>query len=391
MGETIDREERGDPAVSEGRVLPAADLDRLVDCLGSHGYEVLAPVVRGGTLTIAPIESADGIAHGWRERQEAGTHRLENDDSGLHFAAVNGSHSWKEVLFPPRVTLWRGRRAEPGEAPTVEPEPPDSRLRALLGVRPCDVRAIAVQDRVLMGGEHVDADYSARRQNALIIAVNCGRAAPTCFCVSAGTGPRARSGFDIALTEIIDELGHWFLVEAGTPLGREIVDELALEVAEPARLTAADRAVAAATDQQRRLPANVAAGIGRSPTDPLWDRMAARCLSCGNCTMVCPTCFCVSVEEGSDLTLDTVERSRRWESCFGSAHSYIHGGSVHRSTGSRYRQWMTHKLSSWVEQFGMSGCVGCGRCITWCPVGIDITQEANALLASRGGVHAQHE
>ena len=99
--------------------------------------------------------------------------------------------------------------------------------------------------------------------------------------------------------------------------------------------------------------------------------------------MVCPTCFCTTVEDHSDLAGETAERVRSWDSCFTLDFSYVHGGSVRTETQSRYRQWMTHKLASWIDQFGTSGCVGCGRCITWCPVGIDITEEAAAIRQTR--------
>jgi Fe-S-cluster-containing hydrogenase component 2 len=112
---------------------------------------------------------------------------------------------------------------------------------------------------------------------------------------------------------------------------------------------------------------------------PRWEATAARCLSCANCTMVCPTCFCTTVEDTTDLTGDHAERWRRWDSCFTLDFSYIHGGAVRRTTASRYRQWLTHKFATWFEQFGESGCVGCGRCITWCPAGIDVTEEARAF------------
>ena len=116
---------------------------------------------------------------------------------------------------------------------------------------------------------------------------------------------------------------------------------------------------------------------------PRWDNVAGRCLTCANCTMVCPTCFCTTVEDVTDVTGDHAERWRRWDSCFTQSFSYIHGGSVRTSAKSRYRQWMTHKLASWIDQFGSSGCVGCGRCITWCPVGIDITEEVRAIREGR--------
>jgi sulfhydrogenase subunit beta (sulfur reductase) len=120
-----------------------------------------------------------------------------------------------------------------------------------------------------------------------------------------------------------------------------------------------------------------------SAESPRWDDVAARCLACTNCTLVCPTCFCTSVDDVTDLTATSTERHRVWDSCFSEDYSYLHGGSVRTSTASRYRQWMTHKLASWTDQFGTSGCVGCGRCITWCPAAIDITAEAAALRAEQ--------
>jgi ferredoxin len=117
----------------------------------------------------------------------------------------------------------------------------------------------------------------------------------------------------------------------------------------------------------------------RNLDHPRWDNVASRCLTCTNCTMVCPTCFCTTVEDTTDLTGERAERWRKWDSCFTMDFSYIAGGSVRSSAKSRYRQWMTHKLASWIDQFGTSGCVGCGRCITWCPVGIDITEEVRAI------------
>jgi sulfhydrogenase subunit beta (sulfur reductase) len=114
-------------------------------------------------------------------------------------------------------------------------------------------------------------------------------------------------------------------------------------------------------------------------THPRWDDVAKRCLSCTNCTMVCPTCFCSTVNEVNDLAGEKTTRERVWESCFNEEHSHTAGGAVHPTTKSRYRQWLTHKLATWIDQFGTSGCVGCGRCITWCPVGIDITEEVAAM------------
>ena len=120
----------------------------------------------------------------------------------------------------------------------------------------------------------------------------------------------------------------------------------------------------------------------RNYENPRWIEVANRCLTCGNCTLVCPTCFCNTIYEATDLAGKHAERWRKWDSCFNVDFSYIHGGSIRSSPMSRYRQWMTHKLATWIDQFGTSGCVGCGRCITWCPVGIDITEESRAIRES---------
>ena len=125
--------------------------------------------------------------------------------------------------------------------------------------------------------------------------------------------------------------------------------------------------------------------LARSLESPRWRMIATRCLACANCTMVCPTCFCYNVGDGSDLSRRRAERWRLWGSCFTLEFSYLGAHAVRTEISSRYRQWMTHKLSWWHEQFGVSGCVGCGRCITWCPVGIDITAEAEALRTEAGG------
>jgi len=264
----------------------------------------------------------------------------------------------------------------------IEPPPPPPRY-AFIGVRSCDLHAVAIQDRVFLGDGRTDADYASRRDGAFFVAVNCARAGGTCFCTSMGAGPHVEGGADLVLTELIDERGHRFLVEAGSERGEALLCELSTRPA-----TGDERAQA---DMQTE---RTAASMGRSmdtdglrellqgnPEHPRWADVAERCLSCGNCTLVCPTCFCSTAENVTDLAGDEAAHTRLWDSCFTLEHSYVHGGSVRGTTRSRYRQWMTHKLSTWIDQFGTSGCVGCGRCITWCPVAIDITAEVAAIRA----------
>jgi ferredoxin len=174
---------------------------------------------------------------------------------------------------------------------------------------------------------------------------------------------------------------HRFVVEIGTDAGAAMLDSVPHQSADPEHTADAARMVeAAAGHMGRRMDsAGLQELLATTLKHSRWDTVAERCLSCGNCTLVCPTCFCSAVADTSDLSGEHTERWRRWDSCFTGDFSYIHGGSVRASIRSRYRQWLTHKLGTWHDQFGTSGCVGCGRCITWCPVGIDLTEEVAAL------------
>ena len=268
--------------------------------------------------------------------------------------------------------------AEAGE--TAEPP-----RYALLGVRPCDVRAVGILDQVLTGGRHADPVYRGRRDGAFIIAVECTEPGATCFCTSMGCGPGVESGFDLAMTELTDAGDHRFVVRAGTAAGADVLADVPSRAADEATVRHAVTAVDEAAERMgRTMPVlGLPQLLAGSRESPHWDDVASRCLTCGNCTMVCPTCFCTTTEDVTDLTGDHAERWRLWDSCFALDFSYLHGGSVRTSGQSRYRQWITHKLGTWHDQFGSSGCVGCGRCIAWCPAGIDITAEVSALASLR--------
>ena len=366
-------------------VIPPDGLELVVAGLRTRGFRVLGPTVRDGAIVYDDLESAGALPIGWTEVQDAGTYRLERRADEARFGYAVGPHSWKRFLFPPRVRLWRARRQGDGAA-VIEEEPLDSTQLAFFGVRSCELHAIATQDRVFIGGTHVDRDYAARREGAFIVAVNCFEPGGTCFCVSMGTGPRVEAGYDLALTELLDG-EHRLLVEAGSDRGRELLAELGGRQALPTDLDAAAASVDRAAQQMgRAMDTHDIRDLLLDNLDhPRWDAVASRCLSCANCTLVCPTCFCSAVEDSTDLAGEEAERAQVWDSCFSVDYSYIHGGSVRQSGRSRYRQWMTHKLGTWFDQFGTSGCVGCGRCITWCPVGIDITEEVAAIRATERG------
>jgi len=373
------------------RTLDTTGLQALIDALAWRGYTVIGPTVSGGAIVNAPIRTLDDLPRGWGDAQEAAHYRLRRRDDDAFFGFAAGAQSAKPVFFPTDELLWRGRRTR-GEF-TVEPESDDRSNAAtagqgpyaLLGVRSCDLHAIAIHDRVLTGRVQADAHYTARREEAFIVSVSCTDPGGTCFCVSMGTGPRpeggARARFDLSLTELLDGGVHRFVVEVGSERGADVLSDISALPAPIDDLAAADGvATSAAGRMGRTLDTDGLKDLlYTSVESPRWDDVASRCLACTNCTMVCPTCFCTTVHDVSDLTGEVAERHRVWDSCFDSDFSYIHGGTVRDSTKSRYRQWMTHKLGSWIDQFGTSGCVGCGRCITWCPAAIDITAEAAAL------------
>jgi ferredoxin len=352
-------------------------LDSLVGALREEGYTPVGPTVREGAIVYDELESASELPVGWTDVQDAGKYRLERRGDEALFGYAVGPHSWKKLLFPPRVKLYQIERSADGFLARADVE---ERRYAFIGVRSCEIAALAIQDRVFLEGPFVDSIYRARR-GAFIVAVQCGQAGGTCFCASMGTGPEARSGFDLALTEVLGADGHHFLVEVGTERGARLFDRLPhRDASSSEEMHAAEIVAETARHMGRRMDASdVKELLYRNYESPRWEDVASRCLACANCTLVCPTCFCSSVEDTTDLEGDHAERWRRWDSCFTMDFSYLHGGSVRASTRARYRQWMTHKLATWWDQFGTSGCVGCGRCITWCPVGIDITVEAAAI------------
>jgi ferredoxin len=369
--------------MSEAKAAIGVDgLQALIGALAARGYRVLGPTVRDGAIVYDEIEGVADLPAGWTDGQDAGRYRLERREDDALFGFAHGPQSWKRYLHPPMQTLWTAKKNTEG-LKIVPPHPPAQKF-AFIGARSCELHAIAIQDKVFQGGPFVDTAYAARRRGAFIVAVNCAEAGGTCFCVSMKTGPKAETGFDLALTEILNESSHTFLIEAGSEAGAELLSQLPKRPATSDDLAAAEAVVERTASRMGRSlqTEGIKALLQNNPNHPRWEDAAKRCLSCGNCTMVCPTCFCTTVDDHSDLTGASATRVRKWDSCFTLDFSYIHGGAVRQSGSARYRQWMTHKLASWYDQFGTSGCVGCGRCITWCPTGIDITEEAAAIRAA---------
>ena len=375
--------------MSEGPwFLDTADLDALIEVLGREGREVLGPTVAQGAVVYDRIASAADLPVGWGDEQAPGKYRLEERGDSRVFGFAVGPTSWKRFTFPPRVTRLEATRGASG---AVQYRPAESAVPAVafLGVRACELAALRVQDRVFLGQPFRDDDYAARRAAAVVVATECTTCAATCFCASMDTGPEigADTGADLVLTEV----AGGFVVRAPTDTGRGIAAALPLADATSEHTAAAAAAVAAVREHQGvQVDAAVLADRLRSrPDDPRWAEVGERCLACTNCTMVCPTCFCYAAETVSDLDGVTASTERVWDSCFTEGFAAVAGGNFRSRVRDRYRHWLTHKFATWHDQFGTSGCVGCGRCITWCPVGIDVREELGALTTGTG--HPPHD
>lgn len=371
------------PTVGQPWFLPKDQgLSSLIQNLLQEGFTVIGPRLVDGGIVFRPVSSPQDLARGLRDEQAPGYYRLLPGDPDMFFEYVVGPTSAKPYLFPPTQRLFRmhidGQRFA---FDAGLPQPPKL---ALLGLRPCDLAAISVQDKVFGPDDEsanrceTDLYYLRTRKAAFLIVVNCTRPGGNCFCVSMGTGPAAHDGFDLAMTE----LRGGFVIQAGSPRGAQILARLPVRQPSAAELELAELKIHQAREHMgKSMPTDgLVQALKEAIEHPHWAQVAQRCLSCGNCTMVCPTCFCSTVTDSSDLSGTSFLRTRQWESCFTLQFSYTTAGSIRNTIRGRYRHWIRHKLCTWWDQFGTSGCVGCGRCITWCPTGIDITEEARAVL-----------
>ncbi len=370
--------------VSAHVTFPKPALARVFENLRGAGFKLVGPRVRDGAIVLEEVERPEDLPVGWTDEQGPGKYRIRRNGGARYFDYSAGPQSWKKFLNPPRQRLltavkhngtWEFRGGSTnGETANLK--------YAFIGVRACELHAIGIQDRVFASGEYQDPLYSEHRRRAFVLAVNCSRAAPTCFCTSMKTGPRVSGAFDLALTETADRL----VVEVGSEAGSQALEGTGWQPASAFDLQQAFSETQRAEEMvHKRLETNdLPQLLYNNLEHRRWDEVATRCLSCANCTLVCPTCFCSTVEETSDLRGEKAERTRVWDSCYVMDFSHVHGGNIRPTVRARYRQWLTHKFASWIDQFGKSGCVGCGRCITWCPVGIDVTEEIKAIRSQVG-------
>ena len=366
-------------AASEAYFLRRERIDELITALAAEEREVIGPRPEDGTIRLGPVSSADDLPRGIGLDNAPGKARVVERGGGRLFDSPPGPDSWKHWTFPPRVTqaVWTDGDGTPDGDRHLENPPRQITRKAFLGVRACEIAALAVHDRVLAKGPVPDRDYVARRLDNLIVAVECAVAGGTCFCTSMGTGPEVRDGFDLALSEIDDG----FVVRVGSAAGAALMAGLPVSRATDSQLDQAHTSVARVREQLGDpVPtAGLAERLVAAAQSPKWAEIAERCIACTNCTLVCPTCFCTSVSQRSDLDGQAASNERAWDSCFTLDFARVAGGNFRTRIPDRYRQWLTHKFGTWTTQFGQFGCVGCGRCITWCPVGIDVRESLMAV------------
>lgn len=354
-------------------------LQFLLDTLQHEAYDCIAPQVRDGTIILDRITTVEQLPCGISDQQSAGSYSLVQNNTKKYFSWANGPQAIKPLLFTPREKLWQSELSTDGEISFSSCEP-ELKPTAVIGARACDLAAMKIQDQHFLQQQFIDPFYLARRNNLLIIAVNCGHPADTCFCHSTGDGPFVDESTDTGADIVLTELSHGFLINAHTNQGQKILEKLDTQDCTEEQIEESVAIANNAAKQNRKLPS---VDLRKQLLDELdndaWHTIAEECLSCGNCTAVCPTCFCHSENDVPELDGKSSSHYRDWDSCFSQGHSYIHGITIRSETSQRYRQWLTHKFASWHDQYGRSGCVGCGRCITWCPVGIDVTESLTML------------
>lgn len=317
----------------------------------------------------------------------AATHEVfapQQVEKYAHFLPVTGSEKLclddqHNTRFPPKAfflpeseTLLKYTRYG-----TAQETLPDKKPRVLFGVRPCDAKAADLLDLMFLTEKDEDPYYKAHREKTVIVGVGCNVPCPSCFCTTVESGPFGRAGMDALLTD----LGDSYLVRVITPKGTELFEGLT-DATEPQEIEA--KAI-----QQNALklidPAfetkDLKSKLDSNFESPLWQKFADSCLGCGICTFLCPTCFCFDIVDEAQRS----ERVRNWDTCMFRTYSLEASQHNPRPTRrERTRQRVMHKFSYWLDHVNKIGCTGCGRCVWYCPVGLDLRamlREFNTLEA----------
>lgn len=337
------------------RVLKKERFKAFVDDL-LKDHRVLAPRTRGEILRFETIDSFEDAVL----------------DEG------NTVNSPKEALFPQTERLFAYRQTK--ETLDIEEPSLTSKGFVLLGVRPCDARALRLLDKVF-GAPVQDPYFRQRRAESLVVGMACTTPNPSCFCVAMGGGPCSAEGSDLLLID----LGSEYLVRAGSQKGATLLENEVFESASDSALDRGKGLEKKAEDAMKRsLPAPQMTGVGLEKLledlfdSPVWENISESCLGCGICTYLCPTCHCFDILDEAEQTIG--ERIRIWDSCQFSLFTQQASGVNPRPSGKeRFRQRIMHKLCYLPKNGNIVGCVGCGRCVTECPVNLDIRETITRL------------
>jgi sulfhydrogenase subunit beta (sulfur reductase) len=309
--------------------------------------QVFAPVKKGEVILIREIDSPSQVTLEYR----------------------NAKESPKSVFFPQREALFR-YRAEKGKAEVKVPTDAGKGRVLLFGIRPCDARGLLLLDKVF-GGGCGDPYYTDKRNGTVVVSLGCADPNPSCFCLSMGGGPCSAEGSDVLLLD----LGDRYLAEAVSEKGVALLEDKAFEESDGKSLSLAEKAKkqAEASMQPVAKKEKLEQELERLFSDPVWKDLAESCLSCGICTYLCPTCHCFDLCD--EAAGQAGERIRVWDSCqFPLFTQQASGFNPRPTVKERFRQRIMHKLSYLPKSQSMTGCVGCGRCVTECPVNLDIRE-----------------
>jgi ferredoxin len=333
-----------------GKWITPDDLDRLLERLRQRG------------TVYAPGRDSEGQAA-----------LLEFQPESLQLDYRNFAQSIKSFFLPQEQTLlWlkNGKWTEPDLATTE---------RFLFGVRPCDARSLTLLDRVFLDGEQSDPYYSHLREKTTVIGLACAQAMPSCFCTSVGGGPGDCTGMDVQAVAL--ETG--LLLRGATAKGEALLDAAADLLSEPApeAVQEAEERIRAAQDQLAPVPAaDSARRLAEAYEASLWESAGSKCLGCGTCSFLCPTCYCFDITD--EVRGDRGRRVRTWDCCAYPQFTLHGSGHNPRPTPKeRWRQRLMHKFRYAMENYEVSFCVGCGRCIRNCPASMDLRTALKELGA----------
>jgi len=307
----------------------------------------------------APVQLAEGVAV---------FKKIDRPDE-VDFSSSNTQKPAKEVFFPQSETMFRYEKT--GKQHQVTSTEEVERKRVILGARPCDIQAVSLIDQVFSGKEFTDVYYVNKRKATTIIGMACDHPLSTCFCSSMKGGPFHREGSDLFLID----LGEAYLVELLTEKGKTFQKNKFLKEALAKDINLAKEVEEKATPKtDGSLPvAGIEKRLDQMLESPFWERVQEKCIGCRICTYLCPTCHCFDIVD--EALTNKGQRVRNWDSCLSSLYSQETSGHNPRPTNrERTRQRIMHKFNYFPKNFDQIACVGCGRCIIYCPVNFDIRQ-----------------